>query len=143
MTHARDTVIDDIVTAITPVSGATVQKSRVYPTSPDDLPRYNVYFENEEIDWGESVGTADRIMNIKIEVLLEDTTGAVDDALSPHCQFIEDQLNPSGSVANTLWSRVVRTEIDITNGGETSLGIAILTVQVRYRTVTTDASSVI
>ena len=143
MPHFRDTIASRIVTAITPVSGVTVQKSRVYPTSPGDLPRYNVYIDNDDTDWGESVGTADRIMNIKIEVLLESTTDTVDDDLSPHCQFIEDALNPAGSITDTLWTRVTRTEIDVTNGGETSLGIAILTVQVRYRTLTGDASSVV
>ncbi len=140
MTHARDALTDRVVTAIAN-AGVTVAKSRVYPSSADDLPRYNVYVSRDETDWSQAVGTAHRMLTLTVEIIVEGASATMETTLNTHCQHVEDQLNPSGSITDTLWSRVINTDIELNDAGSVALGIATLTVELAYRTLTADASS--
>ena len=140
MAHFRSTVTDRLVTAISD-NGVTVEKSRVYPTDDGDLPRYLVYADDESVDWSGGVGSAHRTLTTTIEVLLEGGAANIEDQLGDHCQYIEDQLNPQGSIAGILWSRVTATDLDYVDTGVLKLGIAKLTVEVLYVTLTASAAT--
>lgn len=140
MAHFRSTVTDAIAARIG-TNGVTVKNSRVYPTSEGALPRYLVYGLLEDTDWSSSVGTALRTLSVQIEVLLNAAADDVEDNLNDHCEYIENRLNPAQSIANVLWSRVTRTELELHDTGQQALGIAKLTVEVAYRTLTTEAAT--
>jgi len=140
MAHFRSTITDRLVTAISG-NNVDVEKSRVYPTDDGDLPRYLVYADDETNDWSMGVGSVHRRLTTTIEVLLEGGTTSIEDQLGDHCEYIENQLNPQGSVADTLWSRVQSTDLEYVDTGHLKLGIAKLTVEVAYATLTSSAAT--
>lgn len=140
MAHYRSTITDNIKARIE-TNGVTVKKSRVYPTTDEGLPLYLVYGMFDDTDWSQAFGTAHRLLTVVVEVVLTALSDNVEDTLNNHCEYIEDRLNPQGSVADVLWSRVVRTELELHDTGKQALGIAKLTVEVAYRTLTTDAAT--
>ena len=138
--HARKTVRDRIATAIA-TNGVTVTKSRVYPTDSAELPMFLVYARNETSDWGGAVGAPNRQLQVMIEVLVEAKDGEVDDELDRYTEVIENALNPQGSIDDILWSRITETSYTYNHDGNQGVGIAELTVDVLYRTITADAST--
>ena len=140
MTHVRSTITDRVVTAISG-NGVDVEKSRIYPTSDDNLPCYLVYVSDEVTDWSQSIGSAFRSMTLSISVILEGGSDNIEDQLSNHCEYIENKLNPQGSIDGTLWSRVTGTDLDLVDTGQLKMGIATLTVDVSYVTVTASAGT--
>lgn len=140
--HARDSILQLIKTALT-FRGVTTGRSRVYPTDSAELPMILVYGRSEDTEWSGAVGSAERLLEVTIEVLVEAKDGEVDSKLNTHCEAIEDALNPQGSIAGVLWSRVTGTTFNWIHEGNLAIGIAELTVAVRYRTMTSDASALV
>lgn len=138
--HARNAILSDIASAIA-LRGVTVARSRVYPTDSAKLPMFLIYGRNENVDWSGAVGAPQRSLSVTIEVLVEARDGDVDTAIGTYCEHIENALNPAGSVTGVHWSRVESTEFSWYHEGNLAIGIAELTVDVQYRTMTADASA--
>lgn len=140
MAHLRESILDALAARIG-TNGVTVDRSRTYPPDGSELPRYMVYVLDEGALWGEVMGAVHREMRVSVAVRVESTAADVEDTMNDHCEYIEDRLNPQGSVSDTLWTRVVSTDFDVTERGNKVFGQATLTVEVRYATLTAQSNT--
>lgn len=138
MSHVRQDIRDNIVTALTGLSitGSNVYKTRVYPLANNKLPGLCVYTGSET---SEAVTlTRPRTKLRVLEVFVESyatATADLDDALDDICVEVEEALaldvTRGGKAKDTV---VTATEMEFSGEGDKPVGVARMTVTVTYMT---------
>ena len=133
MSHARETIRDAVVTAVTglTITGAKVYPSRVFPLADENLPGLLVYTSNEDID--EEEGKLAKLQFRNQTVIIEGydkLSAGLDDQLDDIAEDVEAAMFGAGFSTIDLLS----TETDIEDGLEQPVGKITLTFLVQYIT---------
>lgn len=136
MPHARRQIREAVAAALTAAGSVTVEMSRQYPMTEDQMPRYLVYAIAESVDVGMS--TADGMMrelSVVVEAVLTADEATIDDDLDGHAVIIETALNYTRLGGLALRVTLSQSEMAIRTDGDISLGVLTLTFNVAYRTL--------
>ena len=133
MSHARKTIRDGIVAAVTGLvtTGTRVYPSRVFPFSDENLPGLLVYAGAEEID--EEEGKIAKIQFRYQEIVVEGydkLIAGLDDKLDDIASEVETAVFAAGFDTIDL----ISTDSDIEDGLEQPVGKVTITFMVRYLT---------
>jgi hypothetical protein len=138
VTHQRKTIRDAVVTLLdtgTIVASGKVFSNRAVNVKDSDLPVLNVYTQQETSSVLEFCSTKlDRSLSLVVEAVAKVTTQeSLDDTLDALCEEIEAALSASSSWNGTVFESFLSgTSIEIERDGETYIGRALLTYDVRY-----------
>lgn len=133
MSHARETIRDAVVTAVTGLTttGTRVYPSRVYPFDDDNLPGLLVFTSYEEIDEEEGKLAQLQFRNQTVIVEGYDKLSAgLDDKLDDIAEEVETAMFAVGF--NTI--DLLSTETDFEDGIEQPVGKITLTFRLQYLT---------
>lgn len=138
MPHVRQSIRDNVVTAVTSLSttGANVFRSRVYPLGENKLPALCVYSAAEEVEYNRLDRTrdVDRTVEIVVEAYVRATSN-YDNTLDTICAEVEAGMAADvtrGGYANDC--KLTQTEFDYSDEGDRPIGTARMTYAVEYRT---------
>ena len=145
MAHVRQSIRDNIVTAVTSLSttGSNVFRSRVYPIGTNKLPALCVYTDNETIEFNRMDRTRDidRTVEVVIEAYVR-ATANYDTTLDTICAEVEAGMAADvtrGGHAKDC--KLIQTEFDFSDEGDRPIGTARLTYSIDYRTAENAATS--
>lgn len=142
MPHARFQIRDAVAAALAG-NNVTVEPSRQYPMTQEQMPRYLVYTIAESVDVGMS--TADGIMReltLVVEAITTADETTIDDDLDAHAVWIERALNYTRLGGLALRVTLSQSEMAIRTDGDISLGVLTLTFNVTYRTLPTNPETI-
>ena len=137
MAHVRKLIRDNIKTTITGLTtvGTNVFQSRVYPVAAPKLPCMMLYSKDEIVEY-HSIGSPrlqERIVNFTIEVFVRGSSG-YDDQIDQICLEVEEALYTDLSRGgNAIETKISNFDADFNGDGDQPVGIATLTVEVRYQ----------
>ena len=138
MAHVRQSIRDNIVTAVTSLSttGANVFRSRVYPLGTNKLPALCVYTDNETIEFTrlDRQRDVDRTVEVVIEAYVR-ATANYDTTLDTICAEVEAGMAADvtrGGYAKDC--KLTQTEFDFSDEGDRPIGTARMTYAIDYRT---------
>ena len=145
MAHVRQSIRDNIVTAVTGLSttGSNVFRSRVYPLGTNKLPALCVYSNAEPVEYNrlDRVRDIDRTVDIVIEAYVRAVSN-YDTTLDTICAEIEAGMAADvtrGGYAKDY--KLTQTEFDFLDDGDRPIATARLTYSNDYRTVENSATS--
>jgi len=140
VTHARNTVLDRIVTAIgaSPTT-ATVAKSRIRPTGEAD---FILVYAFTETALHESPDNIERNLTVVAEIRKRVNSTTASDELEVETEHVEQALNPVGSISGVKSCLLVETRYDIELEPTTPVMVATLVYDVYYRTSLTEVSTI-
>ena len=138
MAHVRQSIRDNVVTAVTSLSttGSNVFRSRVYPLGENKLPALCVYSTAEEVEYNRL--DRNRDVDRTVEIVIEAYVRAVnnyDTTLDTICAEVEAGMASDvtrGGYANDC--KLTQTEFDYSDEGDRPIGTARLTYAIDYRT---------
>ena len=145
MAHVRQTIRDNIITAVTGLSttGSNVYRTRIYPLETGNLPGLCVYTQTEDSEIDSLSGT--RNLTRSGEVGIEAFVRAVsnyDNTLDTICAEIEAgmaaDVTRGGYAKDCL---LTRSEFEFSDEGDRPIVMARLTYAVQYRTAITNAQA--
>lgn len=138
MTHPRQTIRDNVVTAVTglTLTGSNVFASRVYPVESGALPALLIYTNNESSEYItiNPPRTVQRILRLNIEIYVASNTG-YDGTLDDICEDIEDALYTDltrGGIAKD--TQTISFNSVTATGGEHPVIIGTLVIEILYMT---------
>ena len=146
MPHVRQSIRDNVVTAVTSLSttGSNVHRTRVYPLESGDLPGLCVYANSEasEVDILSGTRSLNRTADIVVEAYVR-ATANYDNTLDTICGEVEAALatdvTRGGKAKDTT---LIATEIEYSDeAGDRPIGIARMTFSVMYRTAINNATN--
>ena len=142
MPHARRQIREAIAAALAP-TGVTVEMSRQYPMTEEQMPRYLVYTISESVDMGMSTsGGIMRMLQAVVEAVTTGDEATIDDDLDAHAVAIETALNYTRLGGIALRVALAQSEMAIRTDGDISLGVLTLTFEVQYRTLPTNPETI-
>ena len=138
MAHVRQSIRDNVVTAVTGLSttGSNVFRSRVYPLGTNKLPALCVYTDSETVEFTrlDRVRDIDRTVDIVIEAYVRAVSN-YDTSLDTICAEIEAGMASDvtrGGFAHDC--KLTQTEFDFSDEGDRPIATARLTYSIDYRT---------
>tara|TARA_Y100000593_G_scaffold52446_1_gene98479 strand:- start:24 stop:467 length:444 start_codon:yes stop_codon:yes gene_type:complete len=145
MPHVRQSIRDNIVTAVTGLSttGSNVYRTRIYPLENGNLPGLCVYSSTEDTAVDNMTGTRslDRRCDYIIEAFVRATSN-YDNTLDTICGEIEAGISADvtrgGNAKDTV---LTRSEFEYSDEGDRPMAMARLTYSVQYRTAINNATS--
>ena len=143
MPHARETIRDKVVTAVTGLAttGANVSSSRVYAFG--TLPWINVFTLNEVIEEVTSGGTSTRQLSVMVEAR-DKTAADIDDNIDDICAEVETAVHADRTLGSTVENiQISATEIEIESGAEQLVAVAKMEFIVDYRVELTDPTTIV
>lgn len=144
MTHARQTIREAFVTALTGLSttGARVYASRTQPLSRGDLPALLVYAQDENAETS-SGRTLDRTVTITVEGVAA-ANSDLDDTLDDIAEEVEAAIGADPTVGGVVRDAVYQaSEIEFDPDGETQGGMIRLAFAVDYRTTESNPGTIV
>jgi len=145
MPHVRQSIRDNVVTAVTSLSttGSNVYRTRIYPLEAGNLPGLCVYTSVEDSAVDNMSGT--RGMERTCDVIIEAFVRAVsnyDNTMDTICAKIEaamaTDVTRGGNAKDTV---LVRSEFELSDEGDRPIAMARLTYSVLYRTAINNATT--
>lgn len=145
MPHVRQSIRDNVVTAVTGLSttGSNVFRTRVYPLEHGDLPGLCVYANAEvsEVDTLNSTRSLERTVDIIVDAYVR-ATANYDNTLDTICAEVEAALATDVTRgANAKDTKLISTDIEYSDDGDRPIGMAQMTFQVVYRTAINNATT--
>jgi len=105
MAHVRAQIRDAVALVVTGL-GATVKKTRKFPTNAAELPRFHVYTMSERLDDNSSnLYAQGRILTLAIEAVATGGEDALDDTLDAFAVSIESALESSKNYSPLVVNR--------------------------------------
>ena len=145
MTHVRQSIRDNVVTATTGLSttGSNVFRTRVYPLESGNLPGLCVYANAEvsEVDTLASTRGLERTVDIVVDAYVR-AIANYDTSLDTICGEVEAALATGVTRGgNAKETNLVSTDIEYSDDGDRPIGMARMTFAVVYRTAINDATT--
>ena len=145
MPHVRQSIRDNIVTAVTGLSttGSNVYRTQIYPLEHSNLPGLCVYSNLEDVVVDNMSGTRglERTCDVIIEAFVRATSN-YDNTMDTICAEIEaamaSDLTRGGNAKDCI---LVRSEFEYSDEGDKPMAMARLTYAVQYRTAINNATS--
>ena len=138
MAHVRQSIRDNVVTAVTGLSttGSNVFRSRVYPLGTNKLSALCVYNNSEVVEYNrlDRVRDVDRTVDIVIEAYVRAVSN-YDTSLDTICAEIEAGMASDvtrGGFAQDC--KLTQTEFDFSDDADRPIATARLTYSIDYRT---------
>lgn len=145
MPHVRQTIRDNIVTAVTGLSttGSNVYRTQIYPLEHSNLPGLCVYASVEDAAIDNMTGT--RSLERRCDYIIEAFVRAAsnyDNTMDTICAEIEaamaTDVTRGGNAKDTV---LTRSEFEYSEEGDRPMAMARLTYSVQYRTAINNATS--
>ena len=145
MPHVRQTIRDNIVTAVTGLSttGSNVYRTQIYPLEHSNLPGLCVYASVEDAAIDNMTGT--RSLERRCDYIIEAFVRAAsnyDNTMDTICAEIEaamaTDVSRGGNAKDTV---LTRSEFEYSEEGDRPMAMARLTYSVQYRTAINNATS--
>lgn len=143
MPHARETIRDAVITAVTGLAttGASVSGSRVYAFGA--LPFLNVTTLNDEVVEVTTEGDVTRDLTVVVEARVK-LAADVDDQIDDISAEIEAAIHADRTLGGVVKDIMIQnTEIEINGEEEQLIGIVRMEFLTQYRVALTDPTTII
>jgi len=147
MSHVRQQIRDDIVTALTGLTttGSNVFRSRIFPLEETNLPALCIYTKSETSEY-DTIGlprSVNRILDVAVEAYVKGVSN-YDNTLDTIAVEVEEAIAADITLGNLAKdAQITAFEADFAGDGEQPVAVGRFTVTVQYRTVENDVETAV